>query len=246
MKVLMKQLSIQLKMDIRDKGTLMVFYLVPLGFFFVVGAVFSSVNPEIKPILSAAMAIFSATMGAVIGIPPSIVKMKESGVIRAYQASGIPMISVIISTGLGALIHLSIVSIALSLTAPILYGAKIPKSIPGYVNVLLLLLVCSVSVGLLIGAAAKNTQTATLLSQAVFMPSLMLSGIMFPAGLLPSPLRMIGNLFPATYANQAFRGLAYGFDTDIAPHVSIAVILAVTIFALALSIRYLGKVTRVR
>ncbi|HHT93700.1 MAG TPA: ABC transporter permease [Clostridiaceae bacterium] len=246
MKALIKQLSIQLKMDVRDKGTLMVFYLVPLGFFIVVGAVFSSVNPEIKPILSATMAIFSTTMGAVIGIPPAIVRMKESGAIRAYQASGIPMISVVITTGLSALIHLSIVSIAISLTAPFLYGANMPESITGYAVTLLFLLLCNVSIGLLLGAVAKNTQTATLLSQAVFMPSLMLSGIMFPTSLLPTPLQMIGNLFPATYINHAFRGLAYRFDTEIAPHTSMAIIMSVTILTLALSIRYLGKITSVR
>lgn len=245
MKAILKQISIQLKMDVRDKGTLLVFYLVPLGFYLTVGAVFSSVNEEIKPILSATMTIFSVTMGAVIGIPPTIVKIKETGVIRAYKVNGIPTGNVILAIGLSAFIHLTLVSIVISLSAPFLYGAHAPKSIGGYIVPLFALIFCSIAIGLLIGAVSKNTQNATLLSQAVFMPSLMLSGIMFPARMLPEPLRLVGNIFPATHVNHIFRSLAYNLDADLGPSIALAIVLAITVAALILAIVQLGNISRI-
>lgn len=136
MTAFLSQLKIQLRMDIRDKGTLLVFYIVPLGFYAVMGAVFSSVNPEIKPILSATMAIFSVTMGVVIGIPPSLVKLRETGTLRAYQVLGVPNTSVLLSIGISTLIHLSIVCLIISISPPLLFGAELPQSTGGFIAVL--------------------------------------------------------------------------------------------------------------
>ena len=76
MKAFLNYLWIQFKMDLRDRGTLLNFYLVPLVFFFVMGAVFSSVTPLMKTTLAATMTIFAITMGAVMGTPSPLVKMR--------------------------------------------------------------------------------------------------------------------------------------------------------------------------
>lgn len=245
MKAFLKQLVIQFHMDIRDKGTFLVFYIVPLGFYGIMGAVFSSVNPEIKPILSATMAIFSITMGAVIGLPPTLIKLREAGVLRAYQVSGIPGISVLLSLGLSALIHLSIVSFIISFSAPLLFGAEIPQNIGGYIAVLTILLLCSVSVGLLIGAIAKTQAAAMMLSQAVFMPSLMLSGIMFPASLLPEPLQYFGNILPATHAMNAFKGFAYNLVSEVNPSFALIMVLVIGILVMVAAVLRLEKIMKI-
>lgn len=49
------------------------------------------------------------------------------------------------------------------------------------------------------GASYKNQAKLTMYSQVVFLPSIMLSGIMFSAELLPSFLENMGKLFPATW-----------------------------------------------
>lgn len=245
MTAFLSQLIIQLRMDIRDKGTLLVFYIVPLGFYAVMGAVFSSVNPEIKPILSATMAIFSVTMGAVIGIPPSLVKLREAGTLRAYQVLGIPNASVLFSVGISTLIHLSIVCFIISISAPLLFGAEPPQSTGGFIAVLAALLFCSTAIGLFIGSAAKTQSSAMLLSQAVFMPSLMLSGIMFPAHLLPQPLEYAGNIFPATHVMRAFYGLAYRLPTEYNSSLALLIVLAIGIIVSAAAVWKLGKITRV-
>ena len=245
MRAFLNQLAIQLRMDIRDKGTLLVFYVVPLGFYAVVGAVFSSVNPEIKPVLSATMAIFAVSMGAFIGLPPSLVRLKEGGILRAYQVAGIPSFSVLLSIAASALIHLTVVALIISSSAPMLFGAEQPLYLGGFLVVLVTLLLACAPIGVLIGAIAKSQATAMMISQAVFMPSLMLSGIMFPANLLPAPLRILGNVFPTSYAVHAFNGLAFGLHAEVNEFLALAIMLCSGCIAVIVATRKFGEITRI-
>lgn len=236
MKAFLNHLWIQFKMDIREKGTLLTYYLVPLVFYLIIGAVFSSVNPDSKQTMTAAMPIFAITMGAVIGMPVPIVKMREAGVLRAYRVCGIPGWATLLVQALSAFLHLLVVSVVILVTAPVLYGAAIPDNMVFYFLVLFLLLFASISLGLLIGVAARSQSTVAMLSQVVFLPTVMLGGIMFPASMLPVPLRILGNLLPSTHAMRSFSSLAYGLPSDVNPAVAIAVMAGIGILASGLAV----------
>jgi ABC-2 type transport system permease protein len=209
MNAIMKQLAIQFRMDLRDKGILLTYYIVPLLFYAVVGAVFSSINPLSRLTLTGAMSIFAVSMGAVIGIPAPLVSLRENGALRAYKVNGIPGWAVLLVTASSAFLHLSIVTAIISITGPRLFGASVPAHIGWYIVIMAILLFTSICVGLMIGSVAKNQPASVMLSQGVFLPSLMLGGIMFPADMLPSTLRQAGLIFPATHAMNSFRMLAY-------------------------------------
>ncbi len=245
MKAFLKQLTIQIRMDARDKGTFLVFYIVPLVFYGVMGAVFSSINPQMKQTLSATMAIFSVTMGAMLGLPPTLVKLREANVLRAYRINGIPGTSVLLSVGISALLHLSVVSLLISFSAPIFFGAKMPPHAGGFAAALIMLLLCNVSLGLLIGVFAKNQAAAVMFSQAVFLPSVMLSGMMFPASMLPEPLMYLGRILPATHATQAFSGLAYELAPDFSAPLALLIMLGIGLAAAAATAWRFGKITQV-
>ncbi len=235
MSAFFNHLWIQFKMDIREKGTLMTYYLVPLVFYLVIGAVFSSVNPASKQTMAAAMPIFAITMGAVLGMPVPIVKMREAGVLRAYRVSGIPGWAVLLIHSFSAFLHLVAVTVIIFATAPVLYGAALPKNMAAYLLVLLVLLFASIALGLLIGVAARSQSIAMMMSQAVFLPTVMLGGIMFPASMLPEPLRIIGYVLPSTHAMQSFSSLAFGLPSDITGVLSLLVMTGIGILASCLA-----------
>jgi ABC-2 type transport system permease protein len=235
MRALMVELGIQFRIDIREKGVLLTFYIVPLIFFGVMGAVFSSITPDSKVTLVASMVIFASTMGAILGIPSPMVKMRESGVLRAYRVSGIPGWSILLVQGISSFLHLLIVSCIILITAPLFFGALIPVSIPGYALVLVVLLFTNISLGLLIGAVSKSQSAATMLSQVVFLPSLMLGGIMFPASMLPKQLMLVGQAFPATHAMQGFLQLAYEMDGASSPYQAVSIMFLIGVAALAIA-----------
>lgn len=244
MNAISKHLWIQFKMDIRERGTLLTYYLIPLVFYLVMGAVFSSVNPLASQTLSGTMVIFAVTMGAVLGIPVPIVKMRESGVLRAYRVCGIPGWAVLFIQSVSAFLHLLVVSIIISVTAPLFFGASYPQSFIAYYFSLFILLFASIMLGLFIGVTARSQPIATMLSQVIFLPTVMLGGIMFPASLLPEPLRAVGRLFPATHIMESFSGLAYRLPTDVDPILSLLITAGIGAVAAGLTVirfRTIGK-----
>ena len=231
MKAFLSYLGIQMKIDLREKGILMNFYLIPLVFFFVLGAVFSSITPQMKATLAATMTIFALTMGAVMGTPGAIVKMQESGTLRAFRVNGIPSSAVLTVQALGAFLHLLIVSIIIYLAAPAAFHSEFPKNQPLYFGVLAVFLAASIGIGMLIGVFSKNQSVATMLSMAVFLPTMLLSGIMFPASMLPESLVWVGRVFPATHALQTLLGLAYQTKTDWNAGLSFGIVAGIGILA---------------
>lgn len=222
----------------------MTYYLIPLGFYFLMGAVFSSINPSYKQTLTASMAIFAVTMGAVMGMPIPIVKMRESGVLRSYRISGIPGWAVLLIQSVSAFLHLLVVSIIIFITAPLLFGANNAENLPAYFLILFVLLFVSISIGLLIGVVAGSQPVATMFSQALFLPTMMLSGIMFSGSMLPEPLKLLGRLIPATYIMQCFSGLAYNLSTDIQPIIALLITVVIGVMAASITVVRFNKIQK--
>jgi ABC-2 type transport system permease protein len=236
MKAFFQYLLVQFKMDIRERGTLLTYYAVPLVFYFIMGAVFSSINPTTRDTLAASMTIFAVTMGAVLGLPAPIVKIKETGVLRAYRVNGIPNGAVLLVQAVSAFMHLLLVSLIIFLSAPLLYSAGLPGNYGAYAIILVVLIFTSIGWGLLIGVISRSQAMATMLSQAVFLPSLMLSGIMFPASMLPGFLNKVGVVFPATHAMRSFSGLAFNVAQDYSGELALGILAFIGIVALCIAI----------
>ena len=77
MKALLYGIALQWKLDIRSKTLLITCYMVPLLFFAIMGGIFTSIMPESKDTLVPAMTVMGASMGALIGLPPSLAKKQS-------------------------------------------------------------------------------------------------------------------------------------------------------------------------
>ena len=84
---------------------------------------------------------------------------------------------------LSAFVHLTISCAIILLLAPILFEAALPKQLPFFFLALAIYIIVSLSIGSILGLAVKSQAKLTMTAQLVFLPSIMLSGIMFPAGL---------------------------------------------------------------
>ena len=63
------------------------------------------------------------------------------------------------------------------------------------------------SIGLLVSSRSKTQMEATQLSQIFLLPSIMLSGYIFPLSSLPAPLRYVSQILPATHFIAIARGI---------------------------------------
>lgn len=190
---------LQWKLDIRSKTLLITCYIVPLLFFFIMGGIFTSVMPDAKYTLIQSMTVFGVTMGALIGLPPSLVEIYGGDIKKVYSANGVPMYLGLILTNLSAYIHLFIMSMILYIVAPIVFDAVIPESPLLYFGSLAIFIAVSLSIASIIGLAVKDQAKTSMFSILIFLPSTMLSGIMFPSEFLPQAFITAGKLFPASW-----------------------------------------------
>ena len=190
-------LVLQWKLDIRSKSLLVTFYIVPLVFFLIMGGIFTSVIPRMGSTLIQSMIVMSVSMGAFLGLPPSLVEIYGSDIKKIYNANGVPIYLGLLTMVLSAFVHLMMTSIVILLLAPILFKASLPTQLPIFLLSLTIYIIVSLSIGCILGLTLKNQAKLTMLAQLVFLPSIMLSGIMFPISLLPDFLQVIGHIFPA-------------------------------------------------
>lgn len=191
-------LLLQWKLDIRSKSLLITCYVIPLLFFAVMGGIFTSIMPDAKYTLIQSMTVFGVSMGTLIGVPPSIVEIYASDIKKMYKANGVPMHFNLLSMYLSSLIHLLIMSVIIYFSAPIIFDASLPSNPFRYFLFLILIIAVHLSIGCILGLLVKSQAKLTMISQFVFLPSIMLSGIMFPSEMLPKLLGVISKILPST------------------------------------------------
>lgn len=198
MSSLLYSIILQWKVDIRNKDILLTYYLVPILFYIFVGNVFTSVMPNIEETLTQSMVIFAILMGTSIGSPQPIADVFTTDIKKGYQVSNIPLGSVVLVNYISAFVHMLIVSCIIIFSAPLIFQTAIPTSLSFWIG-LVLYIITSVFIGSCLGVLVKSSSKLTMISQVVFLPSMMLSGIMFPNNMLPDVFQTISKLFPATW-----------------------------------------------
>ena len=191
--------ALQWKLDIRSKSLLVACYIVPLIFFLLMGGIFTSVMPEMGSTLIQSMIVMSVSMGAFIGLPPSLIETYGSDMKKVYKANGVPIYLGLVTMFLSAFVHLMITSVLIVLLAPVLFEASLPTQLPFFFFALAIYIIVSLSIGSILGLIVKNQAKLAMIAQLVFLPSIMLSGIMFPINLLPDFLEVLGRVFPASW-----------------------------------------------
>ena len=230
-------ISLQWKLDIRSKTLLITCYIVPLLFFAIMGGIFTSVMPEARYTLIQSMTVFGVTMGALIGLPPSLVEIYSSDIKKVYKANGVPLYLGLILTNISAYIHLFIMSVILYFAAPLAFNAEIPDNPGRYFITLAIFIAVSLSIASIIGLAVKDQAKTSMVSIIIFLPSIMLSGIMFPIELLPKAFETIGKIFPASWGYKVMADSTFQL-VNLLP---LVVILILAICACAILLRKVDK-----
>lgn len=214
---------LQWKLDIRSKTLLITCYIVPLLFFAIMSGIFTFVMPEARYTLIQSMTVFGVTMGALIGLPPSLVEIYSSDIKKVYKANGVPLYLGLVLTNISAYIHLFIMSIILYIAAPLAFNAEIPENPMLYFASLAIFIAVSLSIASIIGLAVKDQAKTSMVSIIIFLPSIMLSGIMFPIELLPKAFEIVGKIFPASWGYRIMTDSTFQLE-NLLPLVAILIL----------------------
>ena len=121
---------LQWKMDLRSRSMLVACYLVPLLFFALMGGIFTSVMPQMKETLIPSMIVMGVSMGAFIGLPPSLTELYGSDIRKVYRANGVPLWLGLATAFFSAFVHLMLMCTIILLIAPAAFDAALPANLP--------------------------------------------------------------------------------------------------------------------
>jgi ABC-2 type transport system permease protein len=228
--------AFEFRVGIRNKALMLMNYLFPLGCYFMFGALMGSINPGFLQTIVPAMSIFAVLSGALLGMPDTLVSAREAGIFRSYKINGVPALSILVIPVLTSMLHALLVTVIIALTAPAIFHGVAPTNWAGFVLVFLVAAFACAGIGVLIGVISTSSRMTVLLSQLVFLPSMILGGLMLPFSLLPPALAKVALVLPTTYAMDAFSGLAMGQASGTHPWQSLTILAAGGLLAFALAV----------
>ncbi len=118
-----------------------------------------------------------------------------------------------------------------------LFGVPIAGSIPMLIGLSTLFLCCSLGLGLLVSTLARTQLEAMQFAFIIMLPSILLSGFMFPRSEMPLPIYLVSFALPATYFLEILRGIVLrGADfRDLIPQVQGLAICMLIILTVSIS-----------
>ena len=105
----------------------------------------------------------------------------------------------------------------------------------------LLFIVASLTVGITLSSLAQNQLQATQLTFFYFLPSILLSGFMFPFVGMPKWAQVIGNVLPMTYFHRLTRGILLKGNGWFELWPSIWPLMVFTVVVLGIALRFYRK-----
>jgi len=223
-------------LEYEDKQLLLVNYLLPLGFYFMMASIMPGINPMFLEFLIPAMITFAILSATLLGIPDPLVKAREDGIYRSYKINGVPSSSILTIPAFTTVLHLVIVAAIITVTAPLLFDAPAPVNWLNYLIVFLVMAFASAGMSVLIGVLSSSTRMTVMWSQLIYLPSMLVGGLMLPSSLLPDMVLKFSQLLPATHAMNAFNSLAMGNVADFNPWGSVVALFLSGVISFGLAI----------
>jgi ABC-2 type transport system permease protein len=176
-------------------------------------------NPQLRStlFLVPGLIAYIAMITAVVSTALSIVREKERGTIEQIRMAPLDAFSFVVGKTIPYFILSLASAMGIVLAAMALFGLPMNGSWLLLLVALSLFLVGALGLGLLISSVAETQQVAFQMALlASFLPTLMLSGFIFPIASMPRALQAITYVVPARYFLIALRGIVLkGVGPDV-------------------------------
>lgn len=192
-------------------------------------------NPDARtallliPGLMAVLLMFSGILLASF----AIVRERERGTLEQLMVTPVSPLGVVLGKLIPYLVLSFIQLLVIILLMTVIFHVPIHGNVFLLLGLSVIYLFSLLSLSLLISSMAKTQIEASQIAQIVLLPSVMLSGYVFPLSSLPVPLRAFSQILPATHFIAISRGIIIrgaGF-ADLSAHVGALLVIAAILVA---------------
>lgn len=193
----------------------------------------ASVNLFVPGLIAVILMLVSALMTSI-----SITKEKEMGNMEILLVSPLKPNHIIIGKVLPYLV-LSVVNVfTILVLAKFVFGVPFVGSYLLFFAESILFIVTALSLGVFISSVANNQQTAMMVSLVVLLlPTILLSGFIFPVESMPIPLQIISNIIPAKWFLVIVRGIMLKGSGIFIIWKETAILIGITLVFITLSLK---------
>jgi ABC-2 type transport system permease protein len=167
-------------------------------------------NPQLRSalFLVPGLIAYIAMITAVVSTALSIVREKERGTMEQVRMSPLGAFSFVVGKTIPYFVISLVSAMGIVIVAMALFGLPVRGSWLLLLTALSLFLIGALGLGLLVSSVAENQQVAFQVAVLVsFLPTLMLSGFIFPIASMPTALQAVTYVVPARYFLVALRGI---------------------------------------
>lgn len=167
-------------------------------------------NPQLRSalFLVPGLVAYIVMITSVVSTALSIVREKERGTMEQVRMAPLDAASFVLGKTIPYFLIALVSALSIVVVAMVLFGLPMRGSWLLLVGSVSLYLVGALGLGLLISSIAETQQVAFQLAVlASFLPTLMLSGFIFPIASMPPFLQVVTHVVPARYFLVALRGI---------------------------------------
>ncbi len=172
----------------------------------------------------------------------SIVREREMGTIEQLIVTPIRPIELVVAKVLPYVLVSFVVVIEVLVAGVALFGVPINGSVPLLLGLSGMFLITALGIGIFISSVASTQHEALLMTFATTLPTVYLSGFLFPIEAMPRWLQLITYLIPARYALVIMRGIILkGVGLEILIEQVVAVLIFSTVIVALAATRFRKK-----
>ncbi len=167
-------------------------------------------NPELRSalFLVPGLIAYISMLTAVVSTALSVVKEKEWGTLEQVRMAPIGSAEYLVGKSLPYFAIALLSAVLVVLASMVLFDLPMRGSWLSLLSVTSLFLIGALGTGLLISSLAESQQVAFQMGLLIaFLPTLMLSGFIFPIASMPAPVRTMTYVVPARYYLVALKGI---------------------------------------
>jgi ABC-2 type transport system permease protein len=166
-------------------------------------------NPNLESIyfMIPGMMVVILFMFTTLFTATSIVRERELGTIEQLIVTPIRPIELIVAKVIPYVLVSFFIVIEILIIGVVMFGVPINGSVPLLLGLSALFLVTALAMGILVSSVATTQHEALLMTFATMLPTIYLSGFIFPIEAMPGWLQAISYVIPARYAMVIMRGI---------------------------------------
>ncbi len=243
MRVLGRQIHLEIKLFLRRKDDLFWTLAFPLFFMILYGLIYGEIVWDefgLRAIdyVTSGLLVMALMVTGIMATATGLVEDREKGIFRRFSLTPLKRHTIIGGQIIHRYLVMLVQTIILLAIGVLIFDVQISGNYFFLWIMVTLGAFCFLSIGFFLASFIKSARAATPVCMIVFFVLLFLGGIFFPVAIMPNFIEFVSMVLPSTYLNDAFRLIMVEGEPIQVAWKEILVVTGWIIVTLGLSIKF--------